>query len=328
MAEAPISRLKRVGTRSMPPYIERRRETNFGETRGLPKLVPRGKCAAAEFSASMHGVFVPPSNFFEAAPGPCCGNYPPTSMPQPKTKEFAGCSRDEQTSALQKIGADPAVLAELDEDSLGKVLAEQRRRGDKAAVRKATALAEELRRRSLANSATKAKAAPATTQRGIDKAFRAFDLDRSGTIERSEFISIMTHGTTGLTTVQAEMLFDELDEDRSGTVDVEEFRVAWGDIEGQYAPGVFRGKGGDDIRRIGRIALVVQRFKASASRNVAKARGSMKRLTAGSMKRLTGSMKRLVSGVNPNGGRAAVAARRNAHRNSAKTREDFSFKRS
>ena len=59
-----------------------------------------------------------------------------------------------------------------------------------------------------------------------------------------------------------------------------EFAMAWADIEGQYAPGVFRGqKDPSFAQRAGRIALIVARLRSAASTVRTSAKGSMKRLS-------------------------------------------------
>ena len=83
------------------------------------------------------------------------------------------------------------------------------------------------------------------TALGLIRAFEMFDKDRGGTIDRNEFLQVMTRPVKKsgkdmapiLTKDQAEMIFDEMDQDGGGTVCLEEFVAAWADVEATYVGG-------------------------------------------------------------------------------------------
>ena len=149
--------------------------------------------------------------------------------------------RGEIIEQLAGLGASEQMIRELDHESLKMCVREKDRRGDGAARRKVEMLHEKL---TIQRTKAARKSAPAKTEAGLMQAFRVFDKDGSGTIERDEFLAVMTmplgpHPQTAalVTREQAEMLFDEIDTDRSGVVEESEFAHAWAELEGQYMVG-------------------------------------------------------------------------------------------
>ena len=151
--------------------------------------------------------------------------------------------REEIIVQLMGLGASEQMIRELDHESLKACIREKDRRGDGAARRKVEAMHEKL---TIQRTKAARKTAPAKTEAGLMQAFRVFDKDGSGTIEREEFLAIMTtplsNGANSpsaalVTREQAEMLFDEIDTDRSGVVEESEFAHAWAELEGQYMVG-------------------------------------------------------------------------------------------
>ena len=193
----------------------------------------------------------------------------------------SAAARVEQVAALVSAGCSVDKLGELDDDCVQKSHAELKRRGENAAVRKVnTQHAELVKKRKKA--AITAKPQYAQTEAGILKAFRKFDTDHNGKIDRSEFIMIMTRGKGGLTVDQAEMLFDEMDQDHSGFVDEAEFAATWAGVEGQYKPGFVKAPSpGSMGAKAGRIALMLARWQNRATQANEIVRGTMKRLTTG-----------------------------------------------
>jgi len=218
----------------------------------------------------------------------------------PATNALVDAPRAKQIEALVSAGADAEILRDLDDESVKKAVAEWNRRGEQSMFRKVKLMHQQAMKKN-AVEASMARKAPANTKGGISKAFRAFDADGSGTIERSEFVNVMTRGDTKLTAEQAGMLFDEMDEDRSGFVDAEEFAMAWGDIEGQYAPGIHKGHDSIKTRRVGRLVLAMSRIRTAASTTAQNARSSMKNLTTAASR----SSMRASGRFSRSGGRAA-----------------------
>ena len=166
---------------------------------------------------------------------------PRPAPPPVETKPLTTAEREVHLQTLVDLGADAQKARELDHASLRACVDERVRRGDLAAKRKVETLHAKLAKE---RNAMAKKTAPAKTESGLLHAFYVFDKDGSGTIDREEFLTIMTAPTGKhkehppmLTRDQAEMLFDEIDTDGSGCVDDTEFAHAWADLDGQYVTG-------------------------------------------------------------------------------------------
>ena len=65
----------------------------------------------------------------------------------------------------------------------------------------------------------------------LKKAFDSFDTDNSGDLSKEEFrtVMMMSGSKTGLTDVQFETLFQEVDKDASGVISFDEY-YAWSQV--------------------------------------------------------------------------------------------------
>ena len=77
----------------------------------------------------------------------------------------------------------------------------------------------------------KDRVAPVQDREALKKSFDSFDTDNSGELSKEEFrtVMMMSGCKTGLTDVQFETLFQEVDKDASGVISFDEY-YAWSQV--------------------------------------------------------------------------------------------------